>query len=429
MRFWVIAPGVYAGTLAAGIAGPAAIAFLRQPSPLQAGLLYTLGLAMLAGASFALTLMLARVLFPPYWWLGQVLGEDVFELEGVYFVGVRMADVPDRLQRMVFGAGEKFRRWDAAFGLIWLLLLVVHGLGAGSAKHSVETMMPRPVRLPETMHQALLSDLPVMRALHKPWSPDPALKLQLQGQAEQIQNLRGKTEADWFKLAQLHLLRAYKVRKGLADAYTFSPMDRAFFERGNGAQSADDLNQILSIPVAKRAPVTRGALTLLGFFYLCEYNYGKAERLLAQALALEKARDETGIPTAWTRLLAAQVALQQGDSDRSDDLLTRTLDEAGLPAPLRALAVEHLAEAKRLDGSDEEVGPLLDKAGALYASLGDGGGQARIHLRRAVWLVDQGEARTGTEELSQASADAEAAGDVFALDMVVRVTHLLPALR
>ena len=429
MRFWVIAPLIYASTLAAGLAAPAVIVFLRQPSPLQVGLLYSFALLTLAGASFALTLMAARLLFPHYWWLGQVLGEDVYELEGVYFVGVRVSQVPDRLQRMVFGAGEKFRRWDVAFGLIWLLLLVVHGLGAGSSKRAAAALMPHPVGLPETMHATLLSDLPVMREMRRPWSPDPDLKRRFQEQAAQIEALRGKSEADWFKLAQLHLLRAYKVRKGPAEAYGFSPMDRTFFERGIGAQSADDLNQILSIPAAKRAPVTRGTLTLLGFFQLCGYNYDKAERLLAQALALEKSPDQTGIPAEWTRLLAAQVALQQGDADGAGELLSPLLAERKLSAPLEALAVEHLAEAKRLDGADSEVGPLLDKAGALYASLNDGGGQARVHLRRAVWLAEQGDIRLATEELSQASAEAEAAGDVFALDMVVRVTYLLPTLR
>ena len=429
MRFWAIAPSIYAGTLAAGLAAPGAIALLRQPGTVKVGLLYAFALLAWAGASFVLTLMVSRLLFPHYWWLGQVVGEDVYELQGVFFVGVRMAQVPDRLQRMVFGAGEKFRRWDAAFGLIWLLLIVMHGMGATTSRRYIETLLPRPVRLPETMHEALLSDLPVMRALHKPWSPDPALKLQFQEQVERIQALRGKTEADWFRMAQLHLLRAYKVRKGPADAFTFSPMDRTYFERGIGSQAADDLNQILSIPAAKRAPITRGALTLLGFFHLCEYNYDKAERSLAQALALDKAPDESGIPAAWSSLLAAQVALQRGRADRAGGLLSQLLSEPGLSAPLEALAVEHLAETKRLNRAAREVAPLLDKAGALYASLGDGGGQARIHLRRAVWLVDQGYTQPGAGELSQASMDAETAGDLFVLDMVARVTNLLPALR
>ncbi|MFI5399694.1 MAG: hypothetical protein ACHQZQ_01410, partial [SAR324 cluster bacterium] len=206
------------------------------------------------------------------------------------------------------------------------------------------------------------------------------------------------------------------------------PMDRAVFERGIGAESADYLNQMLAIPKARRASITRGALTLLGFYYLCEYNYDKAERSLADALGMIDEPDDSSIPAHWTRLLAAQVALQQGEAERAARLLSQVLTESGLPDPLEALAVEHLAEAERLDRAKQKVAPLLDKAGALYASLGDGAGQSRIHLRRSVWLMDRGNVQSSTEELSEASVDAETAADVFAINMVVRVQQLLPNL-
>jgi hypothetical protein len=429
MRFWFVAPLFYLGTLAVGLVIPATLVLMHHPSGLRVATMYTLTALVLGLAAAILALMVAKVLFPNFWWLGQVMGQDVYELQGVYFVGLRLSRVPVRLQRLVFGAGEKFRRWDVAFGLIWLLLIGMHGLGAAQSRHWIESLMPRPVRLPETLHEAFLSDLPVMRALHQPWSPDPALEKKLLDQAERIQQVRGKSEADWFALAQLHLLRAYKVRRGAGDAYTFTPMDTTYFERGIGAQSADYLNQILSIPEAKRAPITRGTLTLLGFFYLCEYNDRKAEPPLQQALAQANAPDDSGIPLDWTRLIAAQVALQKGNGEEAEPLLLAIVSRTDAPPPLMALAIEHLAEAKRLEGESADVPLLLDKAAALYAAAGDGGGEARVHLRRAVWLSDQGESRSATEELSQASSKAEAAGDVFALNTVVRVTHLLPALR
>jgi tetratricopeptide (TPR) repeat protein len=429
MRFWIAAPLIYAGTVAGGLVIPATIAFMHHPSLLRVGSLYALALVILAGAAFTLTLMAARLLFPSYWWLGQVMGQDVYELQGVYFIGIRLTRVPARLQRLVFGADEKFRRWDIAFGLIWLLLILIHGLAASTSRREIEGMLPKPVRLPETLNLALLSDLPVMRAQRLPWSTDQGLMRKFQEEAERLQAISGKTEGDWFKLAQLHLLRAYKIRKGPGDAYTFTPMDRIYFERGIGAQSADYLNQILAIPEAKRAHITRGTLTLLGFFHLCEYNYEKADRALADALTRTNAPDESGISMTWTRLLAAQVALQLGSPEKAIKLLNDVMADSKLPEKMQALAMEHLAEAKRQNGEAKDVGPLLDKAAALYAALGDGGGQARISLRRSVWLSDQGGTRDGAEELSQASMLAETSGDVFAQNSVVRVTHLLPALR
>lgn len=427
MRFWWIAPLLYICTLTMGLLLPGGTILTGQGGWLTLILWYGLTAAVMAFAAFMLTLMASKVLFPHYWWLGQVLGEDVYELEGVYFVGVRLARVPTRLQRLVFGAGERFRRWDLAFGLIWLLLVIAHGMGAMTADRALESYLPIPVVLPETMHAALLSDLPVMRALGKRWTADQELSRQLENQVERLQAMRGKTEADWFRLAQLHLARAFRGRYTAAEAFRYSPMDRAFFEHGMGAQAADDVTQILAVPESKRAPLTRGALTLLGFFYLSEYNYARAEQVLIDALA--SPRDDSGISLSWTRLLAAQVALQRDEAGAAEALLEVVLAEPNLPKRLEGLALEHLSEAKRLNGDSLQVKALLDHADRIYADLADGGGIARIRLRRAVWLADQGATDQGREELSAASAQAEKARDVFALNMVARVSQLLPALR
>ncbi len=428
MRFWWIASLSYAATLLAGLLLPAGTVLARQGSWTNLILFYGLTAVAMGIAAFLLTLMSSRLLFPQYWWLGQVLGEDVYELHGVYFVGVRLSRVPSRLQRLVFGANEKFRRWDLAFGLIWLLLVTGHGLAALTSHRMLQIYLPKPVRLPETLHSALLTDLPVMRELGRPWTFDPGLMRELEERAERIQAVRGKTDADRFRLAQLQLARAYKLRTGPGDAFRFSPLDRIFFERGIGALAADDLMQILAVPAAQRAPLTRGALTLLGFFHLSEYNYPQAERVLADALAQQGARDESGIALHWTRLLAAQVALQRSEAEQARTLLAAVLAEPALARPIEALADEHLAEARRLAGASQEVGPLLDHADRLYAALGDAAGQARIRLRRAVFLADEGEPAKGSEQLSQASMQAEQAGDPFALNMVVRVMQMLPAL-
>jgi hypothetical protein len=429
MRFWWISVPAYLAALAAGLVLSVGNTFLQRPTVASTLIFYGLCVLTLGAASLLVALMCARLLFPHYWWLGQVLGEDVYELDGVYFQGVRLSKVSERVQRLVFGAGDKFRKWNIAFGLLWLLLMVAHGLAAMTSQRTLESMLPKPVRLPETLHAAFLSDLPVMRGLRRPWTPDSALMKTLQEETDRLQSQRGKTEMDWLRLAQLHLIRAYRVRKGTADAFSFSPMDRIFFQRGVGAQAADAITQILAIPEAKRAPVTRGALTLLGFFHLAEYNYTKADRALSDALGKPATGDTSQIPLYWTRLLAAQAALLRGVPAEARKQLEAVAAEKDLPKRIEALAVEHAAEAVRLEGGGNEVSALLEQAEQLYTELGDLPGQSRIHLRRAVWLTDLGDAAGASEELSAASAQAESADDVFALNMVVRATHRLPMLQ
>ncbi len=426
MRFWWIALSLYAAALVAGLLMPGVILLIRQPSFLQGFLVYGLTAVIVGAAALCLTLMCSRALFPEFWWIGQVLGQDMFEIQGVYFMGLRLTRVPDRLQRLVFGVGEKFRRWDAAFGATWLLLAILHGMGAATAQQALASLLPRQVLLPETMHMALLSDLPVLRERGRPWSMDPKLMRRLQDDVDLLQTKRGKTEADWLRMAQLDLARAFKARTNLRDPFTFSPTDRLFFERGIGAQGADAVTQILAVPEAKRAPVTRGAQTLLGFFYLCEYNYPRAERALTEALSRADAPDESGIPLYWTRLLAAQVALMRGEPKRARSLLAADAGAPELPASAQALLLEHMSEALRVDRQAKAAREWLARASAQYNALGDTSGQARIVLREATLLRDEGKPGQASVALSQASELAEAGGDPFTRNMVVRAAQLLP---
>jgi len=427
MRYWWISLAIYAAALAAGLLLPGVILVIHQPNFLQGFLIYSATALIMGSAALCLTLMLARVLFPEFWWIGQVLGQDVFEIQGVYFMGLRLTRVPDRLQRLLFGVGEKFRRWDAAFGIAWLLLLILHGLSAIASQQALSSLLPRQVRLPETMHTALLSDLPALRALGRPWSLDSKLLRQMQAEVDLLHSKRGKTEADWLRLAQLDLARAFKLRTNLRDPFTFSPSDRLFFVRGTGALAADAVTQILAVPEAKRAPLTRGAQTLLGFFYLCEYNYPRAERALNEALNRAGAPDDSGIPLVWTRLLAAQVALLRDQPKRARLLLAADAETPGLPGAVQALLMEHMAEALRLDRETKLAREWLARAGALYKSLGDTAGQARVILREASVLGDEAKLARAGAALSEASALAETARDPFTLNMVVRAAHLLPA--
>lgn len=362
MRFWWIVLSLYAAALAAGLMTPGLILLIPQPGFLDQFLVYGLSAVFMAGAALCLTLVCARVLFPQFWWIGQVLGRDIFEIQGVYFMGLRLTRVPDRLQRLVFGVGEKFRRWDAAFGAAWLLLAILHGMGAVTSQLALSSLLPRQVQLPETMHAALLSGLPALRELGRPWSMDPELMHKLQSGVDLLQDKSGKSGSDWLRLAQLDLARAFKPRTSMRDPFTFSPLDRVFFVRGIGAQGADAVTQILDMPEAKRAPVTRGAQTLLGFFYLSEYNYLRAENALAEALSRAGAPDESGIPLYWTRLLAGQVALLRSEPKRARSLLEAEAEAPDVPEPLRALAMEHMSEAMRLE-PERRSGQGMARAG------------------------------------------------------------------
>ena len=125
MKFWLLSVPSYVFLLAAGLGAPALVIMKRAPLQMTDVLIYGGATAALVGATILLTLIFAKIFFPAYWWLGQVVGQDVFEFEGVYFLGLRLTRVPTRLQRMLFGMDDQIRTWDLVYGLLFLVLLAL----------------------------------------------------------------------------------------------------------------------------------------------------------------------------------------------------------------------------------------------------------------------------------------------------------------
>src|SRR5574341_1022031 len=427
MRFWTLAPAAYLVLLAATLGLPAAALWDRQPTGTADVLMFLgAGVALLL-ASFLACLMLARLLFPEYWWMGAVQGKDIYQLDGVYFVGLRLSRVPSRLQRLLFGADEQFRWWDVLFGITFLVLLLPHALAAGTAYREADRFAARRIEFPESLHGAVLSALPVLREWGEPWSPAPALLARAAEESDRLQLKSGKTDRDWLRLAQLHLLRAFTPRRSVTDPYAFSPGDRVFFDHGRGGQAASILNQVLGRAQGDKDPLRSDALALLGFIELSENNFAKALPRFESALQGAGEGAAAALPRPLLALLAAHAATLNGDTVKARGLLEPLLNNEKLSAPLQALALEHLAAVLRAERGFSQSQELLRKAAELYAQQKDAAGEGRIRLRRAALLLDQGDVPGASEEISRASSQVAGVNDVFTLNMVERIVHLVPA--
>ena len=97
------------------------------------------GLAMI-GASFSLALMICRVKLPYVWWMHRILGQDVSEFDGVFFVGGNVDRLSSAARSKVFSADDALSRWDIVFGVMIFGLTLVHG-GAAYASHALLKMV------------------------------------------------------------------------------------------------------------------------------------------------------------------------------------------------------------------------------------------------------------------------------------------------
>ena len=163
MKKWAIPGFLYVLLMAVRLGGPWWVILKRQSFQLIDLLIYAGAVVALVVAVFMMTLIVARIFFPTYWWLGQIVGRDVFEYEGIYFMGPRLSRVPNRIQRILFGVDDQMRRWDLVYGVVFLVLLVPHALGFITANRYFEEILPNPVRFSQTLHFPFLSSMPVMR--------------------------------------------------------------------------------------------------------------------------------------------------------------------------------------------------------------------------------------------------------------------------
>jgi tetratricopeptide (TPR) repeat protein len=421
MIFWLINVPAYLVLLAGGMGLPGVVLLSRAPLSTLDVFVYVLAALLVVLAALALALIAARLLFPHYWWLGQVEGRDVFEFDGVYFLGLRLSRVPTRLQRMLFGVDEQMRTWDLIFGVMFLVLLVPHTVGFFAAHRELDKLIPNPPRFAETLHEPLLSSLPVMKQLGGTWQPGAALERKADAELGRLQRAGPPGAKERFELAQLYLLKAFSARKDVGDPFYDSPGERIYFNRGLGAQAVDNLDVLLKLPELQRAGWSGGALALIGFFHLSDHNYPKALESLQRALAELGEGDETKISRYQVLLLAAQSAIMNGQQTRAVEYLERILTDERLPNEAYALAMEHYAEALRLSGAYARVPELLGKALELYKLAENRSGIARVHLRLAALALDEGKRSQAADELSIASSLAQGLDDGFTLNMVSRL--------
>lgn len=440
MKFWLISVPLYLALLALGLGLPALVVWKRQPLSWIDLLIYLLATGLLVVAALVLCIIVARRLFPQYWWIGQVQGKDVFEFEGVYFRGLRLtgldrrsrrraeaagnrgAALQPRLQRVLFGVDQQMRNWDLVLGLLFLVLLIPHTLGFISTHRTLERILPNPAKFPESLHYPLLSSLPVMREWGVQWSTDSGFTRRIEAALQELRAGDMAESGKRFRFAQLQLLKAFTKRARTSDPFYASPGERIYFNRGQGAAAVESLQVLLALPELQRAGWSGGALALIGFFHLSDRNYPEAAEYLRQALAELGEGDESSISRYHVLLLAAQSAMLSGDREGAMERLELILVDDRLPKQAYALAMEHYAEALRLKGEGARAPELLTKAMELYKLAKDRGGLARVHLRLAALALDEGRSEEASHELSIASSLAHGLEDEFTLNMVERLT-------
>ena len=279
-----------------------------------------------------ITMLTARSLFPNYWWLAHVENKDIYEYDGVYFIGGRATRQQSRLTRLVFGLDEKMRRWHLVFGLLAVSLIVPHLMAGYTSWRYAEALAPNRPVLQESLHSSLLSALPIMQGWNRPWSADGSLAGEVKKELRDALKSNRQEPSQWYRIAQLRMLGAFRPRKGTAEPFLYSPGDRILFNRGEGAESAASLKRILDQPEAKRKGWTRGALALTGFFHFSDQNPGLALEFFQRALATVEQTDHTGEykkGTAEPFLYSPgdRILFNRGEGAESAASLKRILDQ------------------------------------------------------------------------------------------------------
>lgn len=426
MKKWVVPGVLYVLFMAIGLGGPWLVILKRQPLQIIDLLIYAGAVVALVGAVFVLTIIVARIFFPTYWWLGQVVGKDVFEFDGVYFMGLRLSRIPTRVQRILFGVDDQMRRWDLVYGVVFMVLLVPHSLGFITANRFYEEILPNPARFSQTLHFPFLSSLPVMREWGLSWTPDVKLRKKIGAELKEIESIRPRDNSKRIRLAQLYLLRSFTLRRRAKGLFINSPGERVIFDQGKASRAASLLKTMAELPPMKRAGWNGSIRTLLGFYHLANGSFQKAAEFSGKAVVEFGDGEESKISRYQILLLAGLTAMITGDEQGADDYLSVILKDERLPKQAHALALELRGDLRRLQGDRENAAKSLDRAMKLFESARRPNGVARIYLKRAVLALDNGNPTQASVDLSKASQLAHRLGDVFILNMVEQLALKFP---
>ncbi|MDH5752544.1 MAG: hypothetical protein OEZ59_09020 [Deltaproteobacteria bacterium] len=424
MRFKPILLLIYLVLLVVGLGLPALVIMKRESAQFVDLMIYLASGGLVMLATFFISLFLARLFFPEYWWMGQVQGKDIFEYEGIYFIGLRLSRIPTRLQRILFGVDDRMRRWDMLFGLFFMVMMVPHFLGMSSMNRYLDASLPNPPRIYESLHTPIIKSLSVINSLggRLDFSKDQREKMDRDLRLLKMKSR--KTNEDRYLLAQLHIIQAFSPRVRPGEPFLESPGEQLFFNRGLAAQGVVYLNQIFSQAEPGDAGWETGARALLGFFHLSDRNYTQAMEQLELSLATMSGNDKSGFSRYQAQLMYAVAAMFSGERDKAKAILENILEDDKLPNGAYAMAMENLGEVFRLDREWGRADEFWKKALEFYRMDQDLEGIARIHLHQAAMAMDRGDTLQASRELSSASSLASKTDDYFTLNMVAALFQL-----
>ncbi|MDH4120488.1 MAG: hypothetical protein OEV94_02130 [Deltaproteobacteria bacterium] len=369
--------------------------------------------ALSGGVSAHLGAMLtASWLFPEDWREARMSRKDLLRREEPAVHSPRVSWYPHR----VFTQTNAYLSlWDAHYVLLLVAWLTCAASAGYTAWRMAEGILPNRPLLAPSLHQPVLSSLPVMREMKTPWSLDP--ELARKAQQELIAAPTPDTNLRHLQNAQWNLLAALTPRKPHAP-WARSPGEWVAVDQAHLRQAVAQLDQLLAKPDAQRVGWTGGTLTLKAFCFLLMEQEPEAKELLDQAMATFEPLELSGIPPYVTRLLSARLLIHQRKMKPAETLLTTVMNDKRLPAVARPLAMEQLAEVHRLQGHWQESRDLLSEAGLLHGRLGNLSGNARVQLAKALLFAEAGRPKEAMREASQASSLAWAQQDGFTIDML-----------
>lgn len=377
--------------------------------------LNTIAFITLVLAGLFLTTLLAKVAFPDFWYRAQVQNQDVFEHEGVYFMGIRDSRQKTRLMRILFGVDDRLRKWDVLFFFIFIGLALPHFLGSFALDDYYKKLVPSRPKFAESLHMELLSNLPVVKKAGISLEINSALGKKVKTALGDLKRQGGQDPAQLYQAAQWNLIGAFQPRSSLNDPFRYGPGDQVFFNRSKGALAVDYLTRILESP--RKKDFEDGAHTLIGFFHLSDHNFVEATRFFQKAMDTKQG-ESSGIQRYLITILTANAKMLSGDPKHAGVLLESILVDEHMPRSAYPIATEHYADALRLEGKTDRVMEVLNKALGLYRKQGNTKGLARVHLRISALAQEQGSMGDASRSLSLASSLAQGQRDGFTLNMV-----------
>ncbi|MDH4224258.1 MAG: hypothetical protein OEW12_01260, partial [Deltaproteobacteria bacterium] len=248
----------------------------------------------------------------------------------------------------------------------------------------------------------------------------------IESQTREWSARQSRNVQDWFRMAQLHLLMAFRSRNSFIKPYRVAPDEPYSFDEEQAEKATGYLKRIMDTPLAQREGLTPTILALDGFIRFSQGNYREAEVLFTRSLASFSSGEQKGLPRYMVMLLASRAYIQNGKLVAAQRVLSSILGDERMVPLAFPLAMEQKAEIIRLSFDGKDYKGLLSEASYRFQKESDQNGVARVHLHLAAFALEQDRPQMVRREISLASSLATGLNDWFTLGMAGYLYQTLP---